>query len=93
MAEFGGILGHDHRRHVTHNSYLDVEIHWQAVMRSLLLHNRSGIPIPFDANAYCVVALDGNRPGHGVVLGNRNATRRLVVVNWGDVHFDPCLPC
>ena len=93
QAEFGDSFGHDPRRRVTGDSYLDVDIHWQAILRSLLLHNTSGLPRLFEVDNYCVVALFGNRPGHGVVLGNASATYRLVVVNWGDVHFDPCLPC
>ena len=89
--EFGGDSGQDARRVVTQSSYLDVEHHWQAILRSLLRHNTSGWAGIFDPNDYCIVALLGNRPGHGIVLGNSRAPRRLVVVNWGDVHFDPCL--
>ena len=91
QKEFGGSEGQDHRRVVTHSSYLDVEFHWQAVLRGLLRHNSSGRDGSFEPNDYCIVALYGDRPGNGVVLGNMNAAQRLVIVNWGDVHFDPCL--
>ena len=91
QKEFGGSEGQDHRRVVTHSSYLDVEFHWQAVLRGLLRHNSSGCDGSFEPNDYCIVALYGDRPGNGVVLGNMNAAQRLVIVNWGDVHFDPCL--
>ena len=75
---------------VTHTSYLDVEHHWEAIVQSLL-HLSGDLGI-FDRNNYCVVALYGSSEGNGVVLGNRYAARRLVIVNWNDVHFDPCLP-
>lgn len=90
--EFGCINGQDHRRQVTHSSYLDVECHWQAILRSFERHSSSDQIGTFDPNDYCVVALRGDRPGHGTVLGNFHAPIRLVIINWGDVHFDPCLP-
>ena len=93
-AEFGETSGQDRRRIVTEDSYLDVDSHGQASLRSILSQNVSSDLMPFDPADYCLVALDGSRPGQGVSLGNKKkATRRLVVVNWGDVHFDPCLPC
>ena len=76
---------------VAYSSYLDVECHWQAILRSLFKHNTSGEPTTCDTTRYCIVALYANRPGHGVVLGNLNAAHRLVVINWNDTHFDPCL--
>lgn len=91
QREFADEDEDDPRRFVSGSSFLDVECHWQAILRSLFLHNRSGRSTQCDVEEYCVVALDGNRPGHGVVLGNVNAPNRLVVVNWDDVHFDPCL--
>ena len=91
QAEFASDLPQDPRGVVTARSYLDVEHHWEAIVRSLLHHNTSGLAPSFDPRDYCVVALFGDRPGHGAVLGNLTAARRLVVVNWGDVHFDPCL--
>lgn len=82
----------DPRRNVTRDSYLDVEFHWEAILRSLFRHNTSGEPRECDLSMYCVIALYGNRPdAGGIVLGNRRAPSRLVVVNWNDVHFDPCL--
>jgi len=92
QMEFGGYEGPDRRRLVTHTSYLDVESHWQAIVCSLFRHGSSGSAGAVNVAEYCVVALYGDRPGHGVVLGSLHATNRLVIVNWGDVHFDPCLP-
>ena len=88
-TEFGNYVGSDA---VTHTSYLDVELHWKAILRSLFRNNTDGRSVTVDLDDYCVVALDGDRPGHGVVLGNMHAMHRLVVINWGNVHFDPCLP-
>ena len=90
--EFGCDNGQDHRRDVTDSSYLDVECHWQSILRSFGRHGTSDQIGTFDPNDYCVVALCGDRPGNGIVLGNLHAPRRLVIINWGDVHFDPCLP-
>ena len=68
QKEFGNSQAHGGRAHVTHSSYLDVELHWQSILRSLLRHNTSGRSATFQPNDYCVVALYGSRPGHGVVL-------------------------
>ena len=92
QSEFGAPDGLEWRRHVSHNSYLDIEFHWRAILRSLFRHNSSGLASNCDLEEYCVLALFGNVPGNGTVLGNPNARYRLVIVNWGDVHFDPCLP-
>ena len=75
---------------VTPDSYLDVEHHWETIVQSLL--HLSGNPDIFDRNNYCLVALYGTNEGNGVVLGNPHAACRLVIINWNDVHFDPCLP-
>ena len=91
MSEFGSDLSGDARRVVGLASYLDVEHHWRSILRSIFRHNTEGRPVDCNVDEYCVVALAGDRPGHGVVLGNRGAPNRLVVVNWSDVHFDPCL--
>ena len=82
---------HDQRRVVTRTSFLDIGHHWKAILRSLLRHNTSNRCAAFDPNDYCIVGLYGNRPGHGDVFGRRDAPNRLVVVNWSDQHFDPCL--
>ena len=92
QSEFGAPDRLEWRRHVSHNSYLDIEFHWRAILRSLFRHNSSGLASNCDLEEYCVLALFGNVPGNGTVLGNPNARYRLVIVNWGDVHFDPCLP-
>ena len=91
MSEFGSDLSGDARRVVDLASYLDVEHHWRAILRSIFRHNTEGRPVDCNVDEYCVVALAGDRPGHGVVLGTRGAPNRLVIVNWSDVHFDPCL--
>ena len=92
QSEFGAPDRLEWRRYVSHNSYLDIEFHWRAILRSLFRHNSSGLASNCDLEEYCVLALFGNVPGNGTVLGNPNARYRLVIVNWGDVHFDPCLP-
>jgi hypothetical protein len=92
VREFGDYSDPGDRRLVDHSSYLDVEAHWQAIVRSLFRHNSCGRTLADNIDQYCVVALYANRPGHGVVLGSLRARHRLVIVNWGDVHFDPCLP-
>ena len=92
QAEFGNANHFDPRRNVTENSYLDVGCHWKAIFRSLFRHNTSGRPRECNLDDYCVVALCGLHPSRGgVVLGRINAPNRLVVVNWRDEHFDPCL--
>ena len=91
QVEFGTANANNPRRNVTDDSYLDVECHWQAILRSLFRHNTSGRPVECDPNDYCVVALYGDREGNGIVLGNVHASHRLVIINWGDRHFDPCL--
>ena len=65
--------------------------HWRSILLSLFRHNTSGREMLVDTSEYRVVALYGNVPGNGIVLGSRNARHTLVVVNWGDVHFDPCV--
>ena len=82
----------DGRARVTQTSFLDVESHWQTILRSLFLHNTSGLPVACEPQDYCVIALYANRVGHGAVLGNPRAPNRLVVLNTSDIHFDPCLP-
>ena len=89
-AEFDEPLD-DQRRLVTRASFLDIGHHWQAILRSFLRHNTSNRSAAFDPNDYCIVGLFGNRPGHGVVFGRRDAPNRLVVINWYDMHFDACI--
>ena len=80
------------RRRVSRNSYLDIECHWCAILQSLFRHNTSGLDTLCDPDDYCVIDLAGTELGNGTVEGNRNAKHKLVIVNWGDTHFDPCLP-
>ena len=88
-SEFGNAVG---RAKVTRRSFLDVEAHWQTILRSLFRHNSSGLPLTCEPQQYCIIALYANGEGNGVVLGSLRAPHRLVVLNNSDVHFDPCLP-
>jgi hypothetical protein len=90
MAEFGH--ARDERVHVSHNSYLDLDSHWETLLRSLLTHSRSAVRLEFYLEDLCVVSLFRNSENNGLVVGDVNAPRRLVVMNTGDMHFDPCLP-
>ena len=76
---------------VTTNSYLDVESHWAAIVKSLFFRNTSGELTTCGVDFYCVIALSHEREGHGSVEGRRAANWKLVVMNYNDVHFDPCL--
>ena len=80
------------RARVTTSSYLDVESHWQAILRSLFLHNTCGVPTTCNTDDYCVIALSAERVANGSVEGSRAASQKLVVMNYSDIHFDPCLP-
>ena len=90
MAAYGNATG---RAKVTFESFLDVESHWEAILRSLFRHNTVGLPVDVDLDRFCVVGLCRDQPNHGVVVGNVGGqrVRRLVVLNTLDVHFDPCL--
>ena len=89
INEFAGAPG---RGHVAVASYLDVEARWRSIIRSLFLHNVSGLPVTCNLEDVCVNALSANNAGHGSVEGNMGAPRTLVVLNYNDQHFDPCLP-
>lgn len=92
INKFGDVPAGDSRREVTQSSYLDVEMHWQEILCSLFRHNESGRPTSCDPDEYCIVALYGTKPGeHGTVVGRKDAPYRLVIINWNDNHFDPCL--
>ena len=81
------------RRRVTDSSYLDVTEHWETILDSLFNNNTAGAHRRrLTISDYCVIALYSNRVGHGVVAGNVNARYQLVVLNHGDINFDPCLP-
>ena len=88
VSEFAGCKG---RACVTKDSYLDVEEHGRAILRSLFRHSKSALPSGVDLGEYCIVALAADRENHGVVVGNVRAPHRLVVFNHMDVHFNPCL--
>ena len=79
------------RARVATSSYLDVESHWHAILRSLFCHNMSGHTTVCDTADYCIIALSSQSVGHGSVEGSHTAPQQLVVLNYHDVHFDPCL--
>ena len=89
ISEFANEVG---RAKVTQSSFLDVEIHGRAILRSLFRHNSSGQTSSYESRIYCIIALYANNVGHGVVVGDRTAPLRLVVLNDSDTHFDPCMP-
>ena len=91
FARFGQHYSTDDRAFVSHTSYLDVDSHWKAMLLSLRRHSVPRPSSSLNLADYCVVALNGNSRTHGVVLGDLHVTERLIIVNWGDVHFDPCL--
>ena len=79
------------RARVTRYSYLDVENHWRTILQSFFQH---AFPLPqsCEVNDYCVIALHADSDGgNGNVNGDLRAPHRCVILNWGDVHFDPCL--
>ena len=82
----------DNRAKVTSNSYLNLDSHWQGILQALFKHNTCGVSTECDLHSYCVVSLYKTNVNNGLVVGNVNAPRRLVIMNTADVHFDPCLP-
>ena len=72
--------------------YLDVGAHWRSIIRRLLFHTVSGLPVTCNLDDFCVNALSGNNACHGSVEGTMEVPRTLVVLNYNDQHFDPCLP-
>ena len=92
MFVSSNIAGAAGRDRVAVASYLDVGAHWRSIIRSLFLHNVSGSPATCNLEDFCVNALSANNAGHGSVEGNMGAPRTLVVLNYNDQHFDPCLP-
>ena len=77
---------------VTQTSFLDVESHWKAILRSLFRHNTSGKPTRCNVEDYCVITLAEHAPGCGAVCGNLRAPHRFLVMSQHNVHFNPCLP-
>ena len=77
---------------VTETSYLDVAEHGQAIISNLFRNNLVNPIDNIDVDQFCIIALSATDCGHGVVVGRRDAPRRLVVLNHRDIHFDPCLP-
>ena len=82
----------DERARATHNSFLDLDSHWETLLRSLFAHNSCGVSKDCDLQLFCVIALCRDNVNMGNVLGHIHASRRLVVMNASDVHVDPRLP-
>ena len=63
---------------------------------SLFRNSSPGLPDLRDLEDYCIVALLTNTTpitNRGATLvGARAAADTLVVLNYSNVHFDPCLP-
>ena len=90
INEFAGAA--DHRARVGATTYLDVGAHWRSILRSLFRHEVTGLTVTWSVDDFRVIALSANNAGHGTPEGHRDAPRTLVVLNHGDVHFDPYLP-
>ena len=52
QAQYGNGFQQDPRSVVTADSYLDVELHWAAILRSILRHNTSGLTRSFDPTIF-----------------------------------------
>ena len=93
LKEFASASG---QANVTESSFLDLTSHWESIVRSLFAHNEDGLQQVIDIHSICVIGLswDGSdtTSTHGVVEGNMQARRKLIVLNTGSFHFDPCLP-
>ena len=77
---------------VTFSSFLDVTAHGVVILRSLFANTTSHRHVAFDAPAYCIIALSRDLVANGVVVGNKSAPHRLVVLNTGgNTHFNPLL--
>ena len=90
INEFAGAA--DDRARVGATTYLDVGAHWRSILRSLFRHEVTGLTVTWSVDDFRVIALSANNAGHGTPEGHRDAPRTLVVLNHGDVHFDPCHP-
>ena len=77
---------------VTRNSFLDLDSHWQSLLRSLFRHNTCGKPLECELQEFCVISLCYENVNNGNVVGDLGARNRLVVMNYHDTHFNPCLP-
>ena len=75
---------------VTRTSYLDLDHHWQSILQAIFRHSSSGRAQWCNPNDFCIVGLYANNVGNGAPLGT--GARRLIVLNYDDIHFDPCLP-
>ena len=63
IAQYANAVG---RARVTINSYLDVESHWAAIVKSLFLRNTSGELTTCNVDFYCVIALSHEGEGIGL---------------------------
>ena len=91
--EYGSCSG---EAKVTQTNFLNVNAHWQSVVKSIF--RRSEVHQPeseIDIQQFSVLALSrgqGEQQEHGVWLGSPDAPHTLIVMNFGDNHFVPCLP-
>ena len=70
------------RARVTYASFLDIDSHWRAILRSLFRHRTSKPPQSCEENDYCVIALHADSDGrNGNVNGDLRAPHRCVILN------------
>ena len=93
LTAFAAVTDSLDRAHVTSNFYLDLDSHWEVLLRSLFRHNTCGAPTECDVTSYCIISLSRYNNRHGNVVGNFRAPNRIVVMNTSDSHFDPGLQC
>ena len=98
QQQFSNVDPMENRRYVDYRSYLDVRCHWRAILRSLFSHSIGAPTTSRDPHDYRIITLstqgvERSTCTHGAVEGDANARYTLVILNVGDVHFDPCLRC
>ena len=88
----------DFDRRVTLQSYLSVDVHGEAILKSLFRHTTSTLSANLLPEDIRIIALYSPHPMHlsnggvsAVGASPGRARRTLVVVNRCNQHFDPCL--
>lgn len=77
---------------VTGRSFLELDIHGQAVLQAIYRHATAG-PVDIDIDRYCIIGVSIHDVGHGgVVVGPRDAEIKCMVVCEDYQHFRPLLP-
>ena len=91
IRQFGSAPG---RERVGVGTYLELEYHWEAVLVGIMKHSweHKGKVHPDVVENVCIKVLYLNQPSHGLVVGNINARRCLIVSFRSFVHFEPVLP-